>query len=63
MNELEKIVNNLKEGETAVSIYEVEDKKGSFLFIGDSMVNHLWAVTEPELKELYKILKRRYEED
>ncbi len=61
MNKLEKIVSNLKEGETAVSVYEVENQKGSFLFIGDNIVNHLWAVTEEELKQLYTLLKRRYE--
>jgi len=61
MNELEEIVNNLEVGETAVSIYDVENQRGSFLFIGDSLVNHTWAVTEEELKQLYNLLKKRYE--
>lgn len=58
LEELEEYVKQLKEGESLVGLIDMD--VGAFLFIGDDYVNHRWAVTEDELKCLYKILQRRY---
>ncbi len=60
-SELEEELRKLREGETLVTIWK--EKKGYYLFIGDELVNHLWAITEAELRELQKLLNNKFKND
>ena len=58
---LEEEIKKLQEGETLVAFWSPDkDRKGYYLFIGDDIVNHLWAVTEAEAIQLRDLLNKKF---
>lgn len=50
-------LETLPTGETVVAVVDTEE--GHFLFIGDTLSHHLWAVTTRELQRLKHILNTK----
>lgn len=50
-------LETLQTGETLVSVIDTEE--GHFVFIGNSLAHHLWAVTTRELQRLKHILNTK----
>ncbi len=55
---LEAEMKKLKAGETLVAVWV--EGNGYHLFIGDDIINHSWAVTEVELRQLQKLLNNKF---
>ena len=54
LSELADTLATLPAGETLVAVVGCEE--GHYLFIGDTLAHHLWAVTTRELQSLKGIL-------
>lgn len=57
--DLEKMVGELKEGETIVAMWPA-DGMGYYIMIGDNIANHSWAITQAELDALYEQCGKYY---